>query len=63
MTTLDTSATAAMDRPVAALPESIVEARAAIASAATDYLAIAGARISTASEHHGGTSCASWTES
>jgi hypothetical protein len=38
--TLDTSATAALDRPVPPLPESIVEARAAIASAAADYLAI-----------------------
>jgi hypothetical protein len=43
MTTLDSldaSASAVLDRPAPALTESIVEARAAIASAAADYLAI-----------------------
>ena len=43
MTTLDTlaaSAAAVLDRPAPPLPESIVEARAAIESAAADYLAI-----------------------
>ena len=38
--TLDTSATAVLDRPAPPLPEPIVEARAAIVSAAADYLAI-----------------------
>ena len=38
--TLDTSASAVLDRPAPRLPESIVEARAAIASAAADDLAI-----------------------
>jgi hypothetical protein len=48
MTTLDTldaSASAVLDRPAPPLPASIVEARAAIASAAADYLAIPDAAL------------------
>ena len=43
--TLDASASAVLDRPAPPLPASIVEARAAIATAAADYLAIPDAAL------------------